>query len=49
MNREVELEPLKNSGRGAVTCDQSMSYIDALRFGRAEAFDDAFAAPEAAM
>lgn len=48
MNREVELEPLKIRAEAAGTDAQSMSYIDALRFKRAEAFDDAFAALEAA-
>lgn len=48
MNREVELEPLRIRAEAAGTDDQSMSYIDALRFKRAEAFDDAFSALEAA-
>ncbi|MFO1238986.1 MAG: sulfotransferase [Sphingomonadaceae bacterium] len=48
MNRETELEPLRIRAEAAGTDVQSMSYIDALRFKRAEAFDDAFAALEAA-
>lgn len=48
MNREVELEPLKIRAEAAGTDARSISFIDALRLKRAEAFDDAFAALEAA-
>jgi len=48
MNREQELEPLRVRAVAAGTDVQSISYIDALRYKRAEAFDEAFAALEAA-
>lgn len=46
MNREDELDPLRDRAVSAGVDAQSLSYIDALRFKRANAIDAAFAALE---
>ena len=48
MNREAELEPLKARAEAAGTDVRTIAFIDALRLKRAESFDDAFEALEAA-
>lgn len=48
MNREAELEPLRERAMAAGLDAPSLAFIDALRFKRAERFDEAFAALEAA-
>jgi len=47
-NREAELDPLRDRAIANAVDAQSIAYIDALRFKRAERFEDALAALEAA-
>lgn len=47
-NRETELDPLRQRAIDAAADEQTIAFIDALRFKRAERFDEAFAALERA-
>lgn len=47
-NREAELDPLRDRAVASQVDEQSIAYVDALRFKRAEQFEDGLAALEAA-